>query len=352
MVFVVEDVVIVGASVSGLSAALELVRLGVSPLLLERRAAIGRPVQCAEYVPAAFATQESSVLDFVAQRVEGLELRIVDPRGGVVVETVRAPGFVLDRDRWERHLAASAALGGAKIALAEPVEELRFSEDCVEVVTRRRTVRARVVIGADGPQSLVAAFAGAEGRKLMPALQWVVPLKKPLRTNIALFTQEVRGGYCWLFPKGRIANFGIGAWGVSVVKLRRAAEALEEYVVPTPLDFVGGLIPVYGACRPLAGDRFVLAGDAAGLTDPVTGAGIVAAFESGALAAKWTARLLAGEVDTLKGYEKDLRFILAALGRSLARRKAMEALWDDEERFVETVLRAWRPARRAGGRGG
>ncbi len=50
----------------------------------------------------------------------------------------------------------------------------------------------------------------------------------------------------------------------------------------------------------------MLAGDAAGLIDPLTGEGIYAAIYSGRAAARSAARLVAGEVADLSGYEREL----------------------------------------------
>ena len=81
----------------------------------------------------------------------------------------------------------------------------------------------------------------------------------------------------------------------------------------------------------------LLAGDAAGLTNPVTGAGIASAVQSGALAGRAAADLLGGRAGALDDYEEELGDIFdAALGRALRRRRARAG-----------ALCGRRPARRA-----
>jgi flavin-dependent dehydrogenase len=72
----------------------------------------------------------------------------------------------------------------------------------------------------------------------------------------------------------------------------------------------------------------LLAGDAAGLTNPVTGAGIASAVQSGALAGRAAADLIGGRVNALDEYEEELGDIFdAALGRALRRRRKLLACY-------------------------
>jgi flavin-dependent dehydrogenase len=70
-------------------------------------------------------------------------------------------------------------------------------------------------------------------------------------------------------------------------------------------------------------------GDAAGLTHPITGAGIAAAVVSGELAGSAVARFLAdGDAEALAEYEEDLRDQYeTSLVRAVARRQALDRIW-------------------------
>ena len=345
------DILIVGGSVAGLCAGIELARAGIKTAIFERKPAVGFPVQCAEFVPYAFGLATRSFMPFVAREIRGLKTIVDDHSGKTHTLYSDQRGFVLNRGMWERHLAAQAVLAGAQLFVGEAVVEIEFAKDRVIAKTPRRTAEAQIIIGADGPISITSIFAGVETQKVMPAIQYILPLKLELSENIVIFSPEIRGGYAWIFPKGEVANGGIGAWGVSRKKLDEIVRRFAEILAPSPIETVGGLIPVYGMREKVAGERYILVGDAAGLTDPITGAGIASAWESATIAAKTAADFLAGKINSLTEYERRIRFLRRAVERSLHRRIEMERRWDDEQNFFETIRENWIPSRIAGSAG-
>ena len=89
------------------------------------------------------------------------------------------------------------------------------------------------------------------------------------------------------------------------------------------LDRTGGAIPVDGIVGPAAtlpdGTPVLLAGDAAGLTNPVTGAGIPAAVMSGAMAGEAAVRWIAGAADALDDYNEEIEDLFGASLRRAVR---------------------------------
>jgi flavin-dependent dehydrogenase len=84
---------------------------------------------------------------------------------------------------------------------------------------------------------------------------------------------------------------------------------------------VGGRLKSIGK---LADTAVLLAGDAAGLTNPVTGAGIASAVQSGTMAGRAAAEFVRGHAAALDDREEELGDIFdAALGRALRRRREM-----------------------------
>jgi flavin-dependent dehydrogenase len=68
----------------------------------------------------------------------------------------------------------------------------------------------------------------------------------------------------------------------------------------------------------------LLTGDAAGLTNPVTGAGINAAVLSGAMAGKAAAAFLSGRANALADFAEELEDLFgASLRRALSRRQTL-----------------------------
>ncbi|MBM3303453.1 MAG: geranylgeranyl reductase, partial [Deltaproteobacteria bacterium] len=92
----------------------------------------------------------------------------------------------------------------------------------------------------------------------------------------------------------------------------------------------------------LVRDNVILCGDAAGLTHPVTGAGIPQAVLSGALAGRASAQAArTGNVQSLIDYESEIRAHYGgALGHALAKRRLMTRLWDHQD-FSSTCEQTW-----------
>jgi flavin-dependent dehydrogenase len=69
-------------------------------------------------------------------------------------------------------------------------------------------------------------------------------------------------------------------------------------------------------------------GDAAGLTHPITGAGIAAGVVSGELAGKAAAAWLEGDDDAFEDYEEDVRDQFeTAVSRAVERRHELAQYW-------------------------
>jgi flavin-dependent dehydrogenase len=81
----------------------------------------------------------------------------------------------------------------------------------------------------------------------------------------------------------------------------------------------------------------MLAGDAAGHTHPITGAGIVQAVTGGRMAGKWAARAVeSGDLSYLSGYESEwLELFGDTLERGFERRRLLESKWDRLEEIFK-----------------
>src|SRR5947208_2397836 len=130
-------------------------------------------------------------------------------------------------------------------------------------------------------------------------------------------------GYAWVFPKTAHLSVGVLTTHRGAINLHRQ---LEEYLrliglAPQATERHGFVIPVRPRAGPLARERMLLVGDAAGLADPVTAEGISPAARSGGLAAD---AIIASELDPPRaraGYHAALRPLLDELrvARALAR---------------------------------
>src|SRR5437899_835875 len=110
------DVLVVGAGPAGAVAAwhAKMAAPELDVVLLERDRAVGAPVRCAEGVGDAglreFANPDGA--DWVSRRITDVIFEAPDDTQIVLAEC--GLGWVLDRSRFDAHLAAQAATGRAR----------------------------------------------------------------------------------------------------------------------------------------------------------------------------------------------------------------------------------------------
>src|SRR5687768_11389052 len=232
------DVLIVGSEPAGLVAAREVAARdpGLDVLLVERDRAIGAPVRCGEGVGSKGVAEFLDPLGapWVSRRItrvifwapDGTEVRVAE--GDV--------GFVLDRTRFEPALAAEAGRLGAELRVGTEVTGLVRDGDgwlaAVRGPAGDETIHARVVIGADGVESMVGRWAGLDtrvpSRDMESCAQYVVSniAFDPDAIYLHFGDQVAPGGYAWVFPKGvGVANVGLG-----IVALKGGGRPAREWL--------------------------------------------------------------------------------------------------------------------------
>ena len=325
------DLVVVGLGPAGASAAAEAVRRGCEVLAIDRKREPGRPVQCAEFVPAMIGAQTGDLAASVRQPIEAMATFVEDDAPDV---KEHFPGYMLDRAAFDAALVSAAEQAGARCAFGAGVRSVR-PDGRVELADGR-TIIAKVVVGADGPRSIVGRAIGQINRQLVETRQITVPLRRSHQATDIFLSADIPGGYGWLFPKGDVANLGAGVDPAHKARLKNIVTALhaslvaEGRVATEILEMTGGAIPVGGMLRAwgtLGSTLVLLAGDAAGLANPVTGAGIAAAVQSDRLAGEAAASHVSGMATAGVDYEEEIESMFkAALDRALRRRAELAAI--------------------------
>ena len=199
------DVVVVGLGPAGGRAAAAAAKAGFDVLAIDRRRQAGVPVQCAEFVPMMIARDVEGVGAATAQLIRRM-LVVVDH--GEPEETANFPGRIIDRARFDRMLAQEAAREGATCRFGTTLQ--RVTPDGTLIMSDGSACRPWLVIGADGPHSRIGAAIGAVNREIVETRQVTVSLTLPHDATDIFLRAEYRGGYGWLFPKGSLANVGVG----------------------------------------------------------------------------------------------------------------------------------------------
>jgi flavin-dependent dehydrogenase len=206
---------------------------------------------------------------------------------------------------------------GAEFRTIPHIQGIAEDADQVILDTKYETFSADYLIGADGANGVV--------RRLVPGLDTVtrgfaieaqVPMHAPPPMEVDFGVVEF--GYGWLFPKGDHVNVGLYT-NQSTVRLTRSA--LADYarakLGTTDIEHVvGHHVGLKGWDGRLATRRVVLAGDAAGLVDPLLGEGIHNAVASGQSAAAAIEKSRTNGRNLRVVYARELRPILRDLRSS------------------------------------
>ncbi|MFM9110109.1 MAG: geranylgeranyl reductase family protein [Prochlorococcaceae cyanobacterium] len=326
------DLIVVGAGPAGAIAAATAARAGRRVALLEKHR-LPRHKPCGGGLPATVTAElaalaPEAISDWRVTRMrhtwnfaEACEGEISsDPAEGLWM--VRRPLF-------DHALVRGAVAAGATLLEGVELKDLQRDARGVRVRARRRGSGGAAAAGADGGGGEIRLGAphliGADGANgpvarlvgLRPAPQVALALELEvphrwdpadplLRANtLHLEYGALRHGYAWAFPKADHINIGAGLFhrgrGARQRDVRRdpaAREriraAIEAYAASLGLaERLKGLrthahpLPFWDGPEPLntADGRVLLAGDAAGLINPLFGDGLYHAIRSGRLAA-------------------------------------------------------------------
>jgi digeranylgeranylglycerophospholipid reductase len=346
------DVVVVGAGPAGSTAALYAAGKGASVLLLDKKREIGSPIQCAGFIPDASEVQallpnaelpdslknypDSCVLQHIKTQ------RIFPPN--CRVKEFAVTGAVLDRRRYDQFLAEQAAKAGAELMVKTRVTKVEDTTVAISGICGKQIIKAKAIIGADGPNSLVAKSKGLSfkprEREISVALEYQVRNVDidPDALEMYFGSSFVPGGYAWIFPEGEDrANVGIGIRIGMAEKGVSAKEYLNRFMRDHPLasqklkngivmNVIAGIIPVNGAPARTATEDSLIVGDAAGQIIATNGGGIPPAMIAGKVAGETAAEFAAGRC-RLEEYDRLWRAQIGnAIETSVQARQLMDGI--------------------------
>lgn len=345
------DVVVIGSGPAGATTARVAAARGLRVLLADKKAELGTPTQCSGAI-SANALRESEVPiedEYICTPVHGFIT--YDTHGAATVIDYRtykseAIGYCVERKRFDRYLTRLAEQAGAEVWLKTVAGGMRRAGEWMEVDLRRfgtpQTVRARVVVGADGVMSQVGKWAGLRTlikmSELASCLQFVMDrVATDGLLEIVAGHEWAPGGYAWVFPRGgTTAEVGLGI--IRTETDRDARWYLDHFLRDSwmadrfkdgrILEVTGGGVPLAAPLKKMYADGVILVGDAARHVNPLTGGGLHTALRGGVIAGTFLAETLAagapGDEAHLAGYQEAW---LAALGNQLWR------LYDIKERI-------------------
>ncbi len=266
------EVAVIGGGPAGLRVAKKIAEAGFETIVLEKGRKIGRPVRCAGLV----SPRVISMTDTESVVKEGYRANIHPPDGGpLILESDTPRAYVIDRGDFDRGMAEKAVNSGAKLELG--AEFIDISNDSSRTVTYRKAsqikkIEVDLVIGADGPTSLVRRKAGLPGpSEMLVGVQSIIA-KDPNDIHIYLGKDISPDFFGWELPHPSGTLLGVASSdGDAYGHLKRLIK--ERGCGNKITGYSAGTIPL-GRLKKSVKDGLMLVGDAACQVKPLSGGGL------------------------------------------------------------------------------
>lgn len=301
------DAVIIGAGPAGSYTALRLAMLGAKTYVYEEHSEIGVPSHCAGHIsinslkklgyfplPEGIVENTFNAANFYSPSGTSFSLHLKKP-----------VTCVLNRAKFDQHIAAQAKQAGATFHLGTPVKSLRIENNYIKGVNLQdgTEVLSKITISAEGVSSRLFRQAKL-GEFCKKGLVYAVETEIDKVYDVEEHTVEVYlgssapGFYGWLIPRpDGTAKLGIAtnngnpqSYLKNLVTTHPIAKKQVKGAKIVKTNY--HVIPLTGPISRAYGNGFLAVGDVASQVKPTTGGGVVFGLTCGEVAANVAKRSL------------------------------------------------------------
>jgi geranylgeranyl reductase family protein len=353
------DVVIVGAGPAGSTAAKFLSEKGIKVLLLDK-SKFPRDKSCGGGIPVRVLKKFKFIeeKDLIESYIYGGCVYSPSQKYKVKLQKNEPLSAMVLRKKFDYGLVKIAIDAGTTFIDGKCAAGIQIFPDKAKIsFTDKTSIESEIVIGADGVWSAVAKQSGLSQNCKNIGMSIVCEYAMSPKMLDYYFTEKriayihlnIGGikGYGWVFPKKKHVNLGICEFESINTKrnnklnFKKVYESYvqilkENKVIPNNLKIgkiKGAALPI----RPLEktyADRVILCGDAAGLINPSTGAGIDYAMTSGKIAANVIADALEAGVTTEKFLSKYQKIWKKDFGSDIQTLLRVQKRWGEKNEEV------------------
>lgn len=358
------DIAIIGAGPAGATCALALRDAGLQVALIDK-ASFPRDKVCGDAIPARAVRVLREIAPESAHKLEALPAKttiractVVAPDGRQFTYQFHQSGYCAKRLDFDAFLVNEVLQYPAIHFLPDQgAETIARKGDHWEIACGHAIVHTRFIIGCDGANGVTARQL--TGFEMDP--QHHCAAVRAYYAGVAGLqadTMEIHlladwlPGYFWIFPvSASECNVGYGMLSKDIAQRKLALRpAIAEIIAQTPAlrerfaqaqlqgKVQGFGLPLGSRWVQMAGDGFLLGGDAASLIDPATGEGIGNAMWSAQIAARWAvAAFTKGDLSAafLQGYSAELH---RKLSKELRRKYWVQRLVADRQWLLNWLI--------------
>ncbi len=266
-------IIVVGAGPAGLSAGFNAAKQGHEVVVFEKNNEFGEKL-CGEAFPKEGLNYIGKLptSEFVENKYNGLVFSY-QQKIFSRFEAKDHIGYKINKKKFLQLIACEVEKLGVKIYKSSNVEAIDALKGNVKV--KSEIFHSDLVICADGATSLAHPKVAYLKKKNAPCLQYKCRVKGELERD-KLHIEFFNDGYFWVFFKDEeIANIGIIKTNEKPRLMNSLLESYIKKIGAEPVEPIrGAIVPIGGPLNLMHSGKLVVAGDAAGQVNPISGEGI------------------------------------------------------------------------------
>lgn len=319
-------IAIVGAGPIGCFLGYLLAKQGKEVNIYEEHYSIGKPVHCTGIVTKELSKIIPFKEEFVINKLNYARISSYNNSVDIPLEE-----YILDRVKFDQYLADLAVKNGAKLITNTKVIDFDNNKLIIKTKKGIKNIKADIIIGTDGPYSVVAKKINKSKRDYYTGIQARVKGKFDPRKYKTYFGNICPNFFAWVVPESKnIARIGLACkkevnyyFSKLLAKLNIKNKDIFEKQ--------GGLIPIYNKKDKVQQGNIYLVGDAAGQVKATTGGGLVFGLKS--------AQILADCILNKKNYRKNLSKLNRELYIHLKIRSILNKFNDKDFSYLVKILK-------------